>query len=537
MKDAIFTLIQVAGGLGLFLFGMKLMGEGLENAAGDKLKSILEKVTKNPISAVLVGAFVTMVIQSSSATTVMVVGFVNAGLMNLAQAAGVIMGANVGTTITAQLVAFKLDEIAPLFVIVGVVLLMSAKQKKRKDIADIILGFGILFMGMGIMSSALKPLAESPIFSQLIMAIDDNWILGIFTGLVLTAILQSSSATTSILIALASTGSITINIVLPILFGCNIGTCVTALIASIGANKTAHKAAAIHLMFNILGTLIFIPFLKPLGHIVQEMSPGDVQRQIANAHTIFNITATIILVPLSKYMIMIVNKLIKGEDEIELCGPKYLDERLLETPVIAAGQVQKETLRMANKAKENLELSMKAFRENNESLVKKVYDNEKLINILEEEITAYLVKLSKCDLSAKESNLVASTFHIVTDIERIGDHVENIADLTLEKVGRKLKYSEDALKEIDSIYDQTIRALDITIDAYANENVEEAGTIYEIERKIDASQKEFRENHIKRLSQGSCNAYDGAIFMDLLSNFERIGDHSTNIAESVMEVY
>ena len=537
MKDAIFTLIQVAGGLGLFLFGMKLMGEGLENAAGDKLKSILEKVTKNPISAVLVGAFVTMVIQSSSATTVMVVGFVNAGLMNIAQAAGVIMGANIGTTITAQLVAFKLDEIAPLFVIVGVVLLMSAKQKKRKDIADIVLGFGILFMGMGIMSSALKPLADSPMFSELIMAIGENWVLGIFTGLALTAILQSSSATTGILIALASTGSITINIVLPILFGCNIGTCVTALIASIGANKTAHKAAAIHLMFNILGTLIFIPFLKPLAYIVQDMSPGDVERQIANAHTIFNITATIILVPLSKYMIMIVNKLIKGEDEIELCGPKYLDERLLETPVIAAGQVQKETLRMANKAKENLELSMKAFRENNDSLVKKVYENEKLINILEEEITAYLVKLSKCDLSAKESNLVASTFHIVTDIERIGDHVENIADLTLEKVGRKLKYSEDALNEIDYIYDQTIKALDITIDSYANENIEEAGTIYEIERKIDASQKEFRENHIKRLSQGSCNAYDGAIFMDLLSNFERIGDHATNIAESVMEVY
>lgn len=537
MKDAIFTLIQVAGGLGLFLFGMKLMGEGLENAAGDKLKSILGKVTKNPISAVLVGAFVTMVVQSSSATTVMVVGFVNAGLMNIAQATGIIMGANVGTTITAQLVAFQLEEIAPLFVIVGVVLLMSAKQKKRKDIADIILGFGILFMGMGIMSSALKPLADSPMFSQLIVAIGENWMLGIFTGLALTAILQSSSATTGILIALASTGSITINIVLPILFGCNIGTCVTALIASIGANKTAHKAAAIHLMFNVLGTVIFIPFLRPLAHIVQEISPGDVQRQIANAHTIFNITATIILVPLSKYMIIVVNKLIKGEDEIKLFGSKYLDERLLETPVIAAGQVQKETLRMANKAKENLELSMKAFKENNESLVKKVYDNEKLINILEEEITAYLVKLSKCDLSARESNLVASTFHIVTDIERIGDHVENIADLTLEKIGRKLKQSEEALNEIDYIYNQTIKALNITIDSYANENIEEAGTIYEIERKIDASQKEFRENHIKRLSKGSCSAYDGAVFMDLLSNFERIGDHATNIAESVMEVH
>lgn len=537
MKDAIFTLIEVAGGLGLFLFGMKLMGDGLENAAGDKLKSILEKVTKNPVSAVLVGAFVTMVIQSSSATTVMVVGFVNAGLMNLAQAAGVIMGANIGTTITAQLVAFKLDEIAPLFVIVGVILLMSAKQKKRKDIADIVLGFGILFMGMGIMSSALKPLAASPMFTNLIVAIGDNWILGIFTGLALTAILQSSSATTGILIALASTGSIDIKVALPILFGCNIGTCVTALLASIGANKTAHKAAGIHLMFNVLGTLIFIPFIIPLANLVKKISPGDVERQIANAHTVFNITATIILVPLSKYIIMIVNKLIKGEDEIEHFGPKYLDERLLETPVIAAGQVQKETLRMANKAKENLELSMTAFKENNETLVKKVYENEKLINTLEESITSYLVKLSKCDLSAKESNLVASTFHVVNDIERIGDHVENIADLTLEKIGRNLKYTEDALKEIDYIYDQTTKALLVTIDAYASENVDEAKNIYEIERKIDASQKEFRENHIKRLSQGSCSAYDGAIFMDLLSNFERIGDHATNIAESVMEVY
>ncbi len=537
MKDAIFTLIDVAGGLGLFLFGMKLMGEGLENAAGDKLKSILEKVTKNPVSAVLVGAFVTMVVQSSSATTVMVVGFVNAGLMNLAQAAGVIMGANVGTTITAQLVAFKFDKIAPLFVIVGVVLLMSAKQKKRKDIADIILGFGILFMGMGMMSKSLEPLGNSAIFKNIIIAIDDNWILGILTGLGLTAILQSSSATTSILIALASTGVVNIKVVLPILFGCNIGTCITALIASVGTNKTAHKAAGIHLMFNLLGTLIFIPFIVPLANIVQKISPGDVERQIANAHTIFNIAATIILVPLSKYMIMIVNKLIKGEDEVEEFGAKYLDERLLETPVIAAGQVQKETLRMANKAKENLELSMAAFKGNDESLVKKVYENEKLINILEEAITSYLVKLSKCDLSAKESNIVASTFHVVNDIERIGDHVENIADLTLEKIGRNLKYTEDALKEIDYIYGQSIRALDVTIDAYANENIDEAGTIYEIERKIDASQKEFRENHIKRLNQGSCNAYDGAIFMDLLSNFERIGDHATNIAECVMEIY
>ena len=535
MKDAIFTLMEVAGGLGLFLFGMKLMGEGLENAAGDKLKSILEKVTKNPISAVLVGAFVTMVIQSSSATTVMVVGFVNAGLMNLAQAAGVIMGANVGTTITAQLVAFKLDEIAPLFVIIGVVLLMSAKQKKRKDIADIILGFGILFMGMGIMSSALKPLADSPMFSHLIVAIGDNWLLGIFTGLALTAILQSSSATTSILIALASTGSITINVVLPILFGCNIGTCVTALISSIGANKTAHKAAAIHLMFNVLGTLIFIPFLKPLAHLVQNMSPGDVQRQIANSHTVFNIANTLIMLPLRNYLILAVNKLVPGTDEIEKAGPKYIDDRLLETPVIAAGQVIKETIRMANKAKQNLELSMSAFMNQDEEQIKKVYENESIINTLEEEITTYLVKLSKCELSDKEKSIVASTFYIVNDIERIGDHAENIADLAIQRSNKKLQYSEDAIKELEEIYNYTLTALEIAIESYENRDIKKARTLENVEERIDSSQKEYSEKHIKRLYNGKCNAYAGAIFLDLISNFERIGDHAKNIAESVIE--
>lgn len=535
MNDAILTLIQVAGGLGLFLYGMKIMGEGLENSAGDKLKGILEKVTKNPISAVLVGAFVTVIIQSSSATTVMVVGFVNAGIMSLASAAGVIMGANVGTTITAQLVAFKLDQVAPIFVAIGTVIVLSAKQKKRRDIGNTILGFGILFMGMGVMSEALKPLAQSPMFKELIMAIGDNSFIGLLTGLALTAVLQSSSATTGILIALASTGGITMNEALPILFGCNIGTCVTALLASIGTNKTAHKAAAIHLIFNIVGTLIFIPFIPPIANLVQQISPGDVERQIANAHTIFNLTATILMVPLIKYLIIIVNKLIKGEDKIENIGPKYIDNRLLETPVIAAGQVIKETIRMANMAKENLDLSMKAFHKNDEKLVKKVYDNEKIINILEETITSFLVKLSKCDLSAKENNIVAATFHIVTDIERIGDHVENIADLTLEKIGKHLKYSEDAMQELDFIYNQTSRALEVAVEAYENRDIEKADTIYSIEQKIDSSQKEFRDNHIKRLSKGSCNAYEGAIFMDLLSNFERIGDHSTNIAESVME--
>lgn len=308
------VIMKLMGGLGLFIYGMKLMGDGLENAAGDGLKFILEKVTKNPIISVLVGAAVTAVIQSSSATTVMVVGFVNAGLMNLAQAAGIIMGANIGTTITAQLVAFKLDAIAPLFVFVGAFMVMFAKGKKRKDIGNIVLGFGILFTGMGAMSSAMKPLTASPMFEQILVTVGERWYLGIIAGALLTAILQSSSATTGILVALATAGAINIHMALPIIFGCNIGTCITAMIATVGTNKTAHKAAMLHLIFNLGGTILFIPFLVSnlLGDFVSMISPGDVSRQIANSHTVFNLVNTAIMLPLTNVLIKLVNTIIPG---------------------------------------------------------------------------------------------------------------------------------------------------------------------------------------------------------------------------------
>ena len=535
--DTIKIIIQLMGGLGLFIYGMKLMGDGLENAAGEGLKSILEKVTSNRLMGVGIGAIVTAVIQSSSATTVMVVGFVNAGLMSLAQAAGVIMGANIGTTITAQLVAFKLDQIAPLFVFIGAIMVLFSRAKKRREIGNIILGFGILFTGMGIMSGAMKPLASSPIFSDMLVAIGDNWFIGIIAGAAITALLQSSSATTGILIALATTGTIDIHLALPIVFGCNIGTCVTAIIASIGTNKTAHKAALLHLIFNITGTVLFLPFLGVIAEFVSYTSAGDVSRQIANAHTVFNVANTIILLPFTKYIIVFINKVIPGEDEIEKAGPKYIDDRVLETPVIAAGQVIKETIRMANKAKENVELSMKAFVNNDEALIKKVYENEKIINILEESITTYLVKLAKCELSDKEKGIVASTFHIVIDIERIGDHADNIADLAADKINKKLQYSKEAIGELYEVYNSTIEALNIAIDCYVNRDIDKARSIVVIEDRIDAYQRNYREKHIERLYEGKCNAFAGAIFLDLISAFERIGDHSTNIAESVMENY
>lgn len=533
--DTLKVIIQLMGGLGLFIYGMKLMGDGLENAAGEGLKRILEKVTSNRLLGVGIGAIVTAVIQSSSATTVMVVGFVNAGLMSLAQAAGVIMGANIGTTITAQLVAFKLDQIAPLFIFVGAALVMFARAKKRREIGNILLGFGILFTGMSLMSGSMKPLASSPVFSDLLVAVGGNWLIGIIAGTAITALLQSSSATTGILIALASTGIIDIHLALPIIFGCNIGTCVTAMLASIGTNKTAHKAALLHLIFNIVGTVVFLPFLGLIANFVQTTSPGDVSRQIANAHTVFNIANTALLLPFTNYIIKFINKVIPNDDEVEKAGPKYIDERFLETPVIASGQVIKETIRMANKAKKNVELSMKAFIDGDENLVKQVYDNEKIINVLEESITTYLVKLAKCDLSDKEKDIVASTFHVIIDIERIGDHAENIAELAVEKINRNLKYSKDAIDDLYEIYNTTVKALEVSIDAYADRDTAKARSIEKIENKIDTYQRNYRDKHIQRLYDGKCNAYAGAIFLDLISAFERIGDHSTNIAESVLE--
>ena len=535
--DTIKVIIQLMGGLWLFIYGMKFMGDGLENAAGEGLKTILEKVTSNRIMGVGIGAIVTAVIQSSSATTVMVVGFVNAGLMTLAQAAGVIMGANIGTTITAQLVAFKLDQVAPVFVFVGAALVMFAKAKKRKEIGNIILGFGILFTGMGAMSGAMKPLASSPMFTDVLLAIGDNWFIGIIAGAAITAILQSSSATTGILIALASTGLIDIGLALPIVFGCNIGTCITAMLASVGTNKTAHKAALLHLVFNIVGTIVFLPFIGLIAKFVQHVSPDDVSRQIANAHTVFNVANTALLLPFTNYIIKFINKAIPCEENIEKAGPKYIDDRVLETPVIAAGQVIKETIRMANKAKENVELSMKAFVDGDESLIEKVYENEKIINILEESITEYLVKLAKCDLSDKEKGIVASTFHVIIDIERIGDHADNIADLTIEKINKNLKYSKDAIDELYEIYNSTLEALEIAIDSYVTRDITKAKSIIDVEDKIDAYQRTYREKHIQRLYDGKCNAFAGAVFLDLISSFERIGDHSTNITESVLENY
>ncbi|MEG0132949.1 MAG: Na/Pi cotransporter family protein [Clostridium sp.] len=533
--NTILLIINLLGGLGLFLYGMKMMGDGLENAAGDKLKGIFDKITSNPIKGVLTGTIVTAIIQSSSATTVMIVGFVNAGLMNLYQAAAVIMGANIGTTITAQLITFKFDTFAPIFLAIGAAMILFTKKRKVKEVGQIVLGFGILFLGLKLMSGAMSPLKDSIFFKELILKLQGHTILGVLIGMMMTAVLQSSSASTGILVALASTGSLPLMVAIPILLGNNIGTCVTALIS-----RTAKKAAVFHLLFNMIGAIIFL--LIPIGFLTElilRISPTygveAIPKQIANAHTLFNVVNTILLIPFIKYLVGFVNKLIPGDDEKEVVGLKYVDERLLETPAIAFGQTTNEVVRMAEKAKENVKIAMRAFVDGDEEVIKIVYENEKVINLLEHDITRYLVKLSNSDLGEEQRTELAAYFHVVNDIERIGDHAENIADLASERITKGVQLSPEAMNEIKGMFDYTINSLEMSIDCFKNYNKEKAASIRGLEDRIDSLEKELRESHIKRLHNGVCSAVVGTIFLDLISNLERIGDHSVNIAEIISE--
>ena len=521
----------IFGGLGLFLYGMKLMGDGLENVAGECLKGILEKITSNRLMGVFVGTIVTAIIQSSSATTVMVVSFVNAGLMSLTQATGVILGSNIGTTITAQMVSFKLEVVAPIFIGVGAILMMAAKKKKTKELAVISVGFGILFMGMGMMSSSMEPISELQAFKDFILVVGTNPLLGVFVGVVMTAVLQSSSATTAILVALATAGTIDMKVAFPMVLGCNIGTCVTAIIASLTANRTAKKAALIHLLFKIFGTILFLPFVSQVVKVVAHMTPDNLGRQVANAHTIFNIVITVVMLPVSTYVVKLVDRMLpEKDDEIEIQGAIYLDKNLLETPVVASAQVVKETIRMAKKAKENFELAMNTFFNDKEENIEKIYENENTINILEKDITEYLVELSEQNLPEENAKLVSQIYHTINDLERIGDHSENIAELALEKCNKKIEMSEDAIDEVKEMFETTLRALDLAIENYENHESINENIAEEMEERIDELEVKFRENNIKRLSSKMCLADSGVMFFDLLSNIERIGDHANNIA-------
>lgn len=536
------SFIELFGGLGLFLYGMSVMSEGLEKAAGSKMKRFIEILTTNRIMAVIVGAFVTMIVQSSSATTVMVVGFVNAGIMNLTQAIGVIMGANIGTTITAQLVAFNLTAIAPVAIGLGVGLKIFSKNPKTKKYAEILLGFGILFMGMDVMKHSMKPLRGYEGFTDLLMSFGSGQILdtvlAIFTGFAVTAIIQSSSATTGILVALASQGMLPIDAAFPILLGTNIGTCVTAMISSIGANKTAKRAAVMHMMFNVVGTALFaILFAKPALWFVKEFWTSP-ERQLAMMHTTFNIATTLLLVGFAPFIVKMAERLIPvSETELRKLkdGTKYVDDRILETPSIAVVQLMKEVLHMGNVAIETLKLSGEALLQGNEEKALEAFEKEKEVNHLEHAIMEYLVKLSNLDISAAQRTTIDGLFSTVNDIERVADHADNIAELAMERVSNNYAFSEKAIGELDSMMNDCISAFQESLNALHSYDRPSAQRVIEREGYIDLLEKNLRKKHIERLNRGKCEPSSGVIFLDAISNLERVGDHASNIALAVLD--
>ena len=527
--------ISLFAGLGLFLYGMQIMSDALQKTAGDRLKKLLEILTTNKFLGVIVGAAITAVIQSSSATTVMVVGLVNAGIMNLSQAVGVIMGANIGTTMTAQIIAFNFKNVVPYAIIIGALLLLFSKKKSHKQLGELIIGFGILFMGMNMMSDSMKPLKEIPAFTKFMVDLQHNPVLGVLAGLLLTAVIQSSSATIGILQALAMQGLIPIGAALPILFGDNIGTCATALIASIGTNLTARRAAILHVTIKIIGTVIFLIILKPVTTLVG-ITAVEPARQIANAHTFFNVANTIILLPFSAMLIAFVNKVIPGEDVYDKFALKYLDKRILETPSIAVGQIVKEVVRMGDIARCNVQKSIEAIISGNENLIDEIYNNEKVINELERRIGEYLQAVSNTAIGEEQLKKVGMLFNTIHDVERMGDHAENLAEIAQYKLDNRVSFSSRAIEELKEVYKNVDNAIDSAFLALSNEDIASVNKVDEYERKVDDLRDLFKESHIKRLNKSECNVNAGVLFLDILTNLERVSDHCVNVADVVRAV-
>ena len=533
-------VISLLGGLGLFLYGMNLMGESLEKVAGSKMKKIIELLTKNIFMGVLLGAVVTAVIQSSSATTVMVVGFVNAGLMGLPQAVGVIMGANIGTTVTAQIVSFDLTGMAPLALGIGILLYLFAGNEKYKQVGEVVIGFGLLFTGMESMKLAVSPLAEYKGFTDLLSTFGRYPILGLLLGFGITAIIQSSSAAMGMLVVLASQGLVPLSSALPILYGQNIGTCVTSLISSIGANKNAKRAAMIHLIFNILGTIIFLILLNGIVvKFVVSLDPGNVARQIANVHTIFNIVSTILLLPCNKLIVKLAMRIVPDkEDELEEDESrviKYIDDRMIQTPPIALASTIKEVARMGEKARDSVDYAMEGILEASSEGIERCFKQEKSINQLQKTILNYLLKLSKAPLSEEDRETVDTLFNTVNDIERIGDHAENLAEIAQSAIDGQVYFSEQGQNEISDMYNKVIASYSYALEAMVTSDVNLACKVIKMEEQVDIMEESCRVNHMRRLNNNLCSIDNGIIYFEILANLERISDHAANIAEKVIQ--
>lgn len=531
------NILSMAGGLGLFLFGIRTMGDGLENAAGAKLKRMLEVLTGNRFLAVLVGFVVTAIIQSSTATTVMVVGFVNAGMMSLAQAVGVIMGANIGTTVTSLLIALNFSSVAAASVLVGVILMLASKKTVVKNLGAIFTGFGLLFLGIDMMSDSMAPLRESAGFMNFIVTVSESPLrplFGIILGIVMTAVLQSSSASVGVLQTLAMQGLVPLKFSVFVLFGQNIGTCLTALFSTIGAKKNSKRAAVIHLLFNLIGTGIFIliALLTPYVEWIEKLSP-DPMAQIAISHIVFNIVSTVVMFPFAKALVKLSCLLVPGKDDSESeMHCKFIDDRLLNTPPFAVMQVSKEVARMAKLARDNFETSAHALINRSDKDLDKVMENEEIINYLNHHITSYLVKLNALDITDSDSDYIARVFHAINDIERVGDHAINLAEAAQHNIGEGLKFSDPAREELNQLCGSVVTLLEHSMAAFDNQSLSdnEAKELSDLEEHIDDLTLECQDSHIFRLNRKECNTEAGMLYLNTITDFERVGDHAINIA-------
>lgn len=537
-------IIPFVGGLGMFIYGMQIMASGLENAAGNKMKKLLEALTRNKFLGVLLGAFITAVIQSSSATTVMVVGFVNAGIMNLTQAMGVIMGANVGTTITGWLVSsaewaefLSPTKLAPIAIILGVVVMLTGKRKSSKDMSSIIVGFGLLFVGISSMSSAVSPLKDVEAFCNLFVKLGGNPFLGILVGAGVTAIIQSSSASVGILQSLAAAGLVPFNAAIYIIMGQNIGTCVTAMLSSMGTKKNAKTAALMHLLFNIIGTVIFSVIAIAFFTIVNPAwSHGSItQTQISTVHTIFNITTTVLLFPISEWIIKLAKKIGRVHDETPKSGTVSLDDRMLQTPSIALQATISEVGRMGEVVKGTLVSAKDVLFTLNPEDIMKLKADERLVDTLCSGVTEYAIKITSLQISEKEHAQAARLLQIVNDIERISDYCENISEYAEELAEKKLHFSDVGQAELKEMIEVCFDSYNYAIESFIEGDREKALKVVEKETKADDMEIQLRSKHIKRLTNNQCNTEAGIVFLDMLVCLERISDHARNIAEEVLE--
>lgn len=527
-------ILQLIGGLGLFLYGMQLMASGMQKAAGDRMRKILELLTARPIIAIFTGIIATVLVQSSSTTTVMVVGFVNAGLMTLYQAVGIILGANIGTTFTGQMLAFDVKALIYPAIGLGAALNFFGRRRTYRYIGQAVLGFGVLFLGMSTMSAAMEPARELPFFINMIATFGAKPLLGVLIGAVFTGLIQASGATLALVIAMTLQEIITLPAAIAIILGSNIGTCVTAMIACVGTSLSARRTAVAHLLFNVTGVVVALIFFNPFLSLITATATG-ITRQTANAHTIFNVFNTLLFYPFIKQFVNLIIRLVPGDDvTMEVGRPKYLDKRILLTPDVAIGGVRQELVRMANLAREMVAEATQLFANDDTKLIQHVMQKEDLVDSLEKEITLYLAELTQHSLTKAQSNEVSALMHAVNDLERIGDHAENITLLAEDKVENRLPLSEEAVLQLQEMYEKVDQMLSLAIAAFEKADFLLAGQVVDYDDEVDNMERILRKSHINRINEQICFPPSGIIFLDVISNLERIADHTTNFAQVVL---